>query len=447
MKKVFLILLAMVLAISLGVVGCEPGDNGDEIPPQPDKIVVGMSKSETGPLADIHWAAAYPIVATMVPQINAAGGVLLKEYGATYKVPVETIIYDDGSDVGIMIENTVKLITVDEVDYLWGATGTAMISAQAPVANVYKKVLMTMEGGATFIKDDEIPFLPYLFVTLSFSDWYQLPVWADMLAEAGAETAFIAYIDDEHGLEYTEVATEEFARVGINITGTPFPMGYDFTAFDTVIAAAQTSGADVFCVFAYPPQNMPLLGEAIETPYNPNAIIFGPGANFGFFPFFAGYEPSDMEGVSCFAVANRATSAAMSDMFDAIEATMDGVLGPPPGFPGAWFLDWWGHPLYWAMVQIWQEAVEEVGYVSQDGLKDVLAASSPANPFTTILGPTWYTMFPPGGGILAYECHTGQIGQWQSEIVEIVGYDGVEDDLTNYVVTANFTYPKPAWPS
>jgi ABC-type branched-subunit amino acid transport system substrate-binding protein len=258
-KKVFLILLAMVLAISLGVVGCEPGDNGDEIPPQPDKIVVGMSKSETGPLADIHWAAAYPIVATMVPQINAAGGVLLKEYGATYKVPVETIIYDDGSDVGTMIENTVKLITVDEVDYLWGATGTAMISAQAPVANVYKKVLMTMEGGATFIKDDEIPFLPYLFVTLSFSDWYQLPVLADLLAEAGAETAFIAYIDDEHGLEYLGVAEEEFDRVGINVTGT-FSMAVDFTEFGTVIAAADASGADVFCGFTYPFHVMPLTG-------------------------------------------------------------------------------------------------------------------------------------------------------------------------------------------
>jgi hypothetical protein len=56
-------------------------------------------------------------------------------------------------------------------------------------------------------------------------------------------------------------------------------------------------------------------------------------------------------------------------------------------------------------------------------------------------------MFGTGGGILAYECHTGEIGQWQDGYVEIVGYEGIEEDLPNYVVTANFTYPKPPWPT
>ena len=431
----------MVLAISMVAAGC-PGpidDDDDGIPPEPDKIVIGMSKSETGPLADIHWAAAYPIIAThtIFKPVAQGGGVYLSAYDKT--VPVEALIYDDGSDVGTMIENTTRLITVDNVDFLWGATGTAMISAQAPVANAYEKVLMTMEGGATHIKDDEIPGLRYLFVTLSFSDWYQLPVLADMLAEAGAETAFIAYVDDEHGLEYTEVAQEFFPPVGIEIVGTPFPMGYDFTEFPTVIAAAEASGADAFCVFAYPPQNLPLVAVAKALDYNPNAMIFGPGANFGFFPFFAELTPPDVEGVLCFAVGNRKTSAAMSSMFDAIEVTMNAWSEPVFGAPvGAWFLDWWGHPLYWAMADMWKEAVEAVGYVDQDLLRDELAGRGPGNPFTTILGPTWYTMFPPGGGILAYECHTGQIGQWQGGIVEIVG---------GKTPTADFVYPKPEWPA
>ncbi|MFO7773802.1 MAG: ABC transporter substrate-binding protein [Dehalococcoidia bacterium] len=435
MKRVFLILLAMVLAISMVAVGCPEPIDDDEIPPEPEKIVIGMSKSETGPLADIHAGAALPILLThpVFKPVAQGGGVYLSEYDKT--VPVEQLIYDDGSDVGTMIENTTKLITVDEVDFLWGATGTAMISAQAPVANAYEMVLMTMEGGATHIKDEELPGLRYLFVTLSFSDWYQIPVLADILADAGAETAFIAYIDDEHGLEYLEEAQDFFPPAGIEIVGTPFPMGYDFTEFPSVIAAAEASGADVFCGFAYPDQVVPLTGVARALDYNPNAMIFGPGANFGFYPFFAELTPADVEGVLCFAVGNRKTSPAMSSMFDAIEATMNVVM-EPAGLPGAWFLDWWGHPLYWAMADIWKEAVEAVGYVDQELLRDELAGRGPGDPFTTVLGPTWYTMFPPGGGILAHECHTGQIGQWQGGIVEIVGGD---------ITTADFVYPKPAW--
>jgi len=55
-------------------------------------------------------------------------------------------------------------------------------------------------------------------------------------------------------------------------------------------------------------------------------------------------------------------------------------------------------------------------------------------------------MFGDGGGMLAYQSHTGEIGQWQNGYVEIVGYEDIADDLPNYVVTAGLTYPKPPWP-
>ena len=40
-----------------------------------------------------------------------------------------------------------------------------------------------------------------------------------------------------------------------------------------------------------------------------------------------------------------------------------------------------------------------------------------------------------------YLCHTGEIGQWQSGVFETVGYDGITDDLPNYMVTADFMFP------
>jgi hypothetical protein len=59
------------------------------------------------------------------------------------------------------------------------------------------------------------------------------------------------------------------------------------------------------------------------------------------------------------------------------------------------------------------------------------------------MGDTYFTMFEPGGGILAYECHPGEIGQWQNGQIEIIG--GLAGGA-NTVLTAPFEYPKPPWP-
>ena len=433
MKKVLFISLAVVLALSVGLIGCEgEGEGeGEVIPPEPTEVIIGISWSETGPNAAIHDAAGLPIVTLFEQRIDAAGGILLDEYGPTVRVPVNIITYDDGTDISTMLENTAKLITVDEVDFLWGATGTAFITAQAYAANTYEMVLMTLEGGATHLQDPgKLDAWPYVFVTLSFSDWNQVPVLADLLAtNTSCASAYIAYIDDEHGLEYKETAETEFARVGISILG-DYPMDEAFTEFATVIATANATGADLFCVFSYPFHVMPLTGTALGMGYNPEAMIFGPGANFGF--YYETFGPMT-EGVMCFAVANNKTAPAYVDFFDDIEEIMEGYKGES----GYYYLDWWGHPLYFAMTQMWQQAVEEVGYVSQNGLKDVLSSKTALDPFDTILGDTWYTMFGTGGGILAHECSPGQIGQWQSGICEIIGGD---------VTTADIVYPKPAFP-
>jgi len=94
-----------------------------------------------------------------------------------------------------------------------------MLFAQAPIANKYNKVLITAEGGATSL-EQMLPSMPYVFVTLSFSDWYEVPVLADMLQAKGVKTAYITYISDLHGIEYNSVAGIEFGRVGIQILGT-----------------------------------------------------------------------------------------------------------------------------------------------------------------------------------------------------------------------------------
>jgi ABC-type branched-subunit amino acid transport system substrate-binding protein len=440
-KKILFVLLAAVLSISLGLVGCGgDGGDGDGIPPEPDFVTIGVSSPLDGPLAAIRAGALTPIIDTYIDWYvnNVTGGILLDEYGADFRVQVNVIEYNDSSNVDTMLENTEKLITEDEVDFVWGACGTGMISAQAPLVNSLDHVLLTFEGGATQMKDS-LPGLPYVFVGLSFSDWYELPVLAKTLADAGATDAYIVWINDLHGIEYNGVAGIEFAAQNISIAKSVSISAVPAEAAAAapgIISDAKSVDADVFCIFAYPDQIFPLTGQAMAQSFNPDAFVAGPGANFGFYPLFLEVPASAVEGVTCFATANNNTSPEMDWLFDE-------VLMPAVGFP---FLDWWGHPLYWAQAEMWQAAVESVGYVDQDEVRDALAGFSETNPAETVLGDTWYTMFGNGGGILAYECHTGEIGQWNNGQVEIVGYANITDDLPNYVTTASFTYPKPAWP-
>lgn len=447
MKKVLFILMALVLALSVGLIGCGAPAEEEEVPPRPTKVVIGVSSDLSGPLKDIRAAALSPILAVYLNELNAAGGLLLKEYGATYRVPVEVKEYDDGGDIATMIANTEKLITQDKVDFMFGATGTAMISAQASVVNGLKYVLLTFEGGATQMKET-LPGMPYVFVNLSFSDWYQMPVLAKMLKEKGASTAYVVWIEDLHGIEYNGQASIAFAAEGITVVKSVGISADPATAAAQapgIIADAKDKNADVFCMFCYPAQIFPLTGQAIAQGFNPKAMIGGPGANFGFYHIELGgtpYQKGLTEGIMCFAIANSKTSPAMKTMYEKMEAFWN-TVNP---FPGASFYlkDFWGHPIYWSVMQIWQKAVEDIGYVNQDKLKDALKTGT----FNTILSPmTTYKMFGAGGGLLDYKTHTGEIGQWQNGYIEIVGYTGITSDLPNYKVTAPFIYPKPAWPA
>jgi branched-chain amino acid transport system substrate-binding protein len=420
-KKVLFSVIALALVALVAVPLLAACEGAEVAPPTKDKIVVGMSRPISGPLAIIGDSAFAPIYNTWVPMVNDEGGIYLEEYGK--KLPIETIIYDDKSDVGTMTRLTEKLILEDKVDFLWPACGSAFVFAQGPLANKYEYVLVTAEGGATTIKD-VLPTLPYLFVGLSFSDWYQLPVFADMLADVGAETAYVIYIADVFGIEYSGVAGNEFGRVGIKVIGN-VSVPPDLKDFAPVILDAQKSGADVFCVMGYPDQVMPATGTAIALNYNPKAMICGPGGNFGF--YHTTFGPMT-EGICSFTIFDRETSPALNELADIL------YNGKPEELQ-----DWWGHALYWAGLDCWKSALEKVGKVDQKALRDALANER----LDTVLGETWFTMFGDGGGILAKECHPGEIGQWQDGIFRVVG--GGPWPATK--ISADFIYPKPEWPA
>jgi len=374
-----------------------------------------------------------------------------------------------------MLDNTDTIIDAIHAGtnhFLLGPTCTAFLEAQAPKATTGKVVQMSMEGGATSLFS-RLQDYKYSFINLSFSNWFEIPVFAKMIAEEQEiddpgvnATAYIGYQNDDHGLEYLAEATKYFGKEGIDIDGSYAMTSGDTGANAALISAAKAAGSDVLCVFAYPEFVFTTGATAKAQGYNPKAMIIGPGGNFGVYgaPFMAG---ADAEGVMCFAVANNKTTTgtvgALMSMFENDPAI------------GMFNTDYWGAPCYWAALQMLQEAAEAVGSdnagagftVDQDALRDYLRTEK----FTTVLGETWYVTpsvalnsttyswtdaqlqwpVPVGyAGLLNYKCHTGEIGQWQSGYIEIVGYAGIggggdEYELTNYEATANVTYPKPTW--
>jgi len=159
-------------------------------------------------------------------------------------------------------------------------------------------------------------------------------------------------------------------------------------------------------------------------------MIVGPGGNFGYYSLSFGGDPAVVEGISCFAVANPKTSPEHARHFSELEALV--------GFAN---LDFWGTPLYEpGICDVWQQAIEATGTLDQDVIRDYIATHHFQTP---LIDDLYYEMFGDGGGLMAKECHAGEIGQWQNGMVEIVG----GGDWPATVITSDFMYPKPPWPA
>jgi hypothetical protein len=231
---------------------------------------------------------------------------------------------------------------------------------------------------------------------------------------SGTAGAYITYIADLHGIEYSGEAGIEFPKKGIKTLGLK-SLPPDIKDLSPVIKEAKASNADVFCCFAYPDQLLPAVATSMELAFNPKVWIGGPGVNFGF--FHTAFKGA-VEGVTGWSTYSPKQSAAAKALADKL------YTGKPEDIQ-----DWWGHPYYWAGLEMWKQAIEKAGTLDQKKIRDIIATQH----FTTILGDTWFT-----NGLLAKEAHPGEVGQWQNGVYEVVG---------GRQTTAEFVYPKPAWPA
>jgi branched-chain amino acid transport system substrate-binding protein len=385
-------------------------------PPAQNEIVIGASRDITGPQAGFQDYGFAPLYKMWAEEVNAAGGINVAGKMLTVRIKE----YDDASDPAACTRNIEKLVTEDHVDFLFGPTGTAMLFSAAPIANKYKTLLICGEGGATTL-EDVMPDMPYVFAVLNYSNHFQIPVFTDLMVEAGAKTAYIMYMADLHGAEYNHTAQSEFALNGITVVGsTSIPIS--ITDMNPIIQEAKALNPDIFCCFCYPNQNILFMNTAMALDFNPDCILIGPGCNFEFFNLM--YGPA-LEGVMGEGAWNAKSSPELAAFADKLTALV-----------GMGNQDWWGANVYYATLQYFQQAVEYAATLDTEAILEVYRTKH----FQTILGDTyWDIQGENGGGLLPQECYSGQIGQWQSGIFEVVDNDEHR--------TADPIYPKAPWPS
>ena len=433
-KQLWLIPLALLLAISLVAIGCPaeeelppPPPPEEEVPPPPeeekprpddydtrDKILIGQAVSLSGPNALIHESYASKPQELWIEDVNAKGGIYVEEYGR--RLPVERIVYDDESDHGTLVRLIEKLILEDEVDFLFPPCSTSYLFAAAPVANKYGYVLMGAEGGATSL-EKLVDDYPYFFAVLNYSNHYQMPVLADILVEVGVEKVAITFHEDLHGVEYMGVASTELPARGIDIVMIKsHPLGIkDLSA---TLKEAQALGADAFLALDYPDEVILVTMQAMELGINFKLFEGNVGPCSYWFRDLFGAEA--VNGMIGFGAVSPKTSPAFAEYFERFEARY-----------GEAALDGWAAGFFYPALQFFEQAIEKAGTLDQAVIRDVIATST----FETMLGPTWFDDLQR----LARECHTGQVGQWQNGVWEVIDPGARR--------TAPPLYPKPDWPT
>ena len=403
-SKVFLGLLVFTVAVIFLLGACAPK------PPPKDKIRIGRAVSLTGPNSIIAKSASIPIYDLWVDEVNAAGGIYVKQYKK--RLPLEVIVYDDESDHDKSVRLMEKLIVEDKVDFILPPCGTQFLFGAAPVANRHGYILMGAEGGALKL-NEYASALPYFFAVLNFADT-QMPALAEMYKENGIKSVAMIYIDELHGVEYSSMATAELDKRGIAVKMVEsVQMGVQ--DLSPLLQKAKELDVDAFLVFSYPGAGAVLAPkQAIELGINFKAIHTNVAANFGWFAAMFGEAA---EGVMGGGGWNCKIPEAKGFCDKFIARYGEGAM------------DWWGHLFYWAGAQIFQQSIEKAGTLDQEKIRDVMAKER----FNTALGPTWFE-----NGLLAPACHPGEIGQWQKGVFEVVA--------PKEKATAKLIYPKPAWP-
>ena len=191
----------------------------------PTAIKVGLARDLNGLLDVFECGYGGSTYRWFANKVNDDGGIYLSELDLTLDIELVVRDFNVIETPPWNIASVTEGLIDDGCDFIWGGPGTDCIFTQAPVCNAAGVLLITLEGGASsMIWSGDIDSWPYVWATLSFSNWYQIPYVHDILdAEVLPDgdrdpIAYITYIGgagSTHGIEYRD---ETITVFGVNNT-------------------------------------------------------------------------------------------------------------------------------------------------------------------------------------------------------------------------------------
>ena len=392
-RKLFLILLALVLAVSIGIIGCtEPAQQEEEEEEEaPTSIKIGALLSLTG----FDAGSGAPIKQGYelgVADINKDGGVYVEEFGK--KIPLELLVADGESDAAKTVERAEWLNTED---VLVICTATMGVSA-VDVFEADKLPAVTILIHNSYLWEQGREYLFNLGKTN--------PLTVDSLYEVFSNVPEMSSnwalweLQQDWVAELFDFAEEKAPDYGIDFVyhGTYAMLSPDMTP---LIQGAKDAGAEVvFCNGPFP-DDITLLTQMAQLDYKPKGIIMVEGADDP--AWGAALGP-----LGAYVVGSPEWHPAMdfpgvAELNAAYEAEYGTVTHHNSGSA-------------YACIQVVADAIERAGTLDREAIRDALATTD----MMTVTGQI--ELDETGKRI--YSLHT--VTQWLDGVMELVWPDNLK---------------------
>lgn len=262
MKKIFALILAFVLVLSLAACGAEKGSNSADNALGVDEIVVGLVAPQTGASAFMGIGQAKGIELA-IEEINANGGVL--------GVPMRLVVRDDESDPTKSLTYTEELVLDEGANFMIGQSNSAC--AAACVDFITENEILTFHPVATSPSIIDPELYPYSFRVHCSND-SQAKGIINLAKEAGYTEAVV--MGDTSDLGVTGIASlRKYAEeYGLTITEEISFVNGD-ADLSPVANAIKDSGAKLVLSFAMGADSAKILEALNRVNYLSEVTIIG----------------------------------------------------------------------------------------------------------------------------------------------------------------------------
>ncbi len=357
---------------------------------QQPPLKIGFSMALTGALAAMGKAALLTMK-IWAEEVNAKGGLLGRK--------VELVYYDDQTNGATVPGIYTKLLDVDKVDLVVSGYGTAVVAPAVPVIMQHGMAFMTLFGldvNSKFNYDRYFAIMPAgpkpaLGWTVGYFD-------AVESMNPRPKTIALVGADAEYPHAALDAAHEHCKRLGLKIVYDKIypPSTVDFSP---VVRAIQASNPDVVFVASYPPDSVGMIRAARETGLKTR--VFGGGmvgTQYTAIKTQLGPMLNGVVSLETYAPEQTAKFPGVEQFLEKYQARAPAAGVDPLGF----YLP----PFAYAMMQVVEQAVRQVGSLDQGKIAEAMHKGS----FDTVVGKVSFY----------------KNGEWAQERLMYVQYENIK---------------------